>query len=261
MKKLVIKDALPLFTREENDVKQIPIDANATGYIIVKYAGLAAKEMGDQINVTIYNAKGQAISNTWSDSVMAYALRILRRESTAADPTLKQLIPDLLAYGAAAQTFFGYNTENLVTAQMTEEELDLITTDVNLEHTLDQGSYHFGSSLTLVSNIVFMMAMQNVADDMTIVATYTDHLGAKHTVDTYQASGNLKILTFDQMVVADARQVITVTISDKDGNVVGTCNESIADYLARQANASDLFKAIAAFSDSAYAYLHKNDGK
>ena len=25
MKKLVIKDALPLFTREENDVKQIPM--------------------------------------------------------------------------------------------------------------------------------------------------------------------------------------------------------------------------------------------
>ena len=239
-----------------DDVKTVPIAQQTSGAIIVKYEGLAAKEMGDKICVTIYNADGQAISQTWEDSVAEYAVRMLRKATLNSQ---KQLIVDMLVYGAQAQSYLGYDTENPVTNLLTADELALATQNVTLEATLDRGSYWKGSNLTIKSNIVFQIAMQNVTEGMTLSATYTDHTGKAHTLDTYTTSGALKILVFDQMVIADARQVITVTVTDASGKVVSTCQESIAEYLARQANAHQVFKAVMAFSDSAYAYLHRND--
>ena len=238
-----------------DDVKIVPIEHKTSGVIIVKYEGLAAKEMGDQITVTVYNADGTALSNPYTDSIASYAVRMLRKATIA---TQKQLIVDMLAYGAAAQQYLGYNTANPVTNLLTAAERATITTNVNMEHTLDQGSHHRGSNLTIKSNILFQVAMKNVPDDATITATYTTHTGNTVTVDTYTGT-TTKILVFDQMVVSDARQVITITITGADGTVLDTCQESIADYLGRQANASGVFKAVMAFSDSAYAYLHRND--
>ena len=239
-----------------NDVQQVAIDNPTGSVIIVKYEGLAAKEMGDEITVTIYNAKNQAISNPYTDSIASYAVRMLRKSTI---PTQKQLIVDMLAYGAAAQSYLQYDPDRPVTSLLTDEERATITTSVDMTPTLHQNSYHGGSNLTIKSNIIFRVALKNVPDDATITAAYTTHTGGAVTVDTYMSGSALKILTFDQMVVSDARQVITITITDAQGEVTAILQESIADYLGRQADTADVFKAVMAFSDSAYAYLHRND--
>ena len=169
--------------------------------------------MGDEITVTIYDAQGRAISNPWTDSIGTYAARMLRKATIKSQ---KQLIVDMLAYGAAAQAYLDYNTENPVTNLLTEAERATINTTVDMTPVLTQGSHHAGSNLTIKSNIVFQIALKNVTDDMTVVATYTTHKGEKVTVDTYNVQGKMKVLVFDMMVVSDARMPITVTISNAD---------------------------------------------
>lgn len=79
-------------------------------YYRLRYKGIAAKEMTDTITIVIKNSEGEAVTQVWTDSVAAYGLRGIDRSS---DPNEVELFKALLNYGAAAQTFKGYNTEKL----------------------------------------------------------------------------------------------------------------------------------------------------
>ena len=64
------------------------------------------------------------------------------------------------------------------------------------------------------------------------------------------------------LVVADARQIITIKVCDKDGTPLGNWEDSIESYCARiinNAGATDSQKAVCTafmkFADSAEAYL------
>ena len=59
------------------------------------------------------------------------------------------------------------------------------------------------------------------------------------------------------MVVADARQKVTITLYNGDGSVYTATEESIEDSLARKSSVSPFFASIMKFADSAYAYLHR----
>ena len=93
--------------------------------------------------------------------------------------------------------------------------------------------------------------------------SYSNHYGKKISYDVagteFGKAGSYHYVTVDSLVVADARQVVTITIYNADGTVYTTCQESIEDYIARQASTSDVYVATMKFADSAYAYLHRND--
>ena len=57
------------------------------------------------------------------------------------------------------------------------------------------------------------------------------------------------------IVVADARQDVTVTIYDGD-TVVTSATDSIESYTARKANENPLYLAILRFADAAYNSFH-----
>lgn len=65
------------------------------------------------------------------------------------------------------------------------------------------------------------------------------------------------------MRVAYARSTIYVTIYNGDGSVYTTCEDSIEGYLYRNIDKNPeekaAMEAFIRFSDSAYAYLHRND--
>jgi 2-methylisocitrate lyase-like PEP mutase family enzyme len=93
---------------------------------------------------------------------------------------------------------------------------------------------------------------------MYAVVTFTDHTGASHSEKLGAHDGSR--FTVNQVVVADARQLVTVTVYNADGSVYGTCTDSVESYVARardaQANGLALYEAIIKFADSAYTYLH-----
>jgi hypothetical protein len=89
--------------------------------------GIAAKEMGDTRYYVAY-AKLTDGSYVYADaygySPKQYAMNMLGKDSTSAEQ--KALCVAMLNYGAAAQTYFGHNTDNLMNAELTAEQKALV---------------------------------------------------------------------------------------------------------------------------------------
>ena len=83
--------------------------AGKNGYSV--YVDLAAAQMTENIAVTVKN--GETVLASGNYSVRAYCEYLLEGDYTDAT---KQMVKEVLNYGAAAQTYFGYNTENLANA-------------------------------------------------------------------------------------------------------------------------------------------------
>ena len=94
-----------------------------TGYYLNTTAGIAAKEMGDSRSYCAY-AKLEGGSYVYSPlyeySPKKYAYNMLGKDSTSANQ--KALCVAMLNYGAAAQEYFGYNTDSLMNADLTDEQ-------------------------------------------------------------------------------------------------------------------------------------------
>ena len=68
------------------------------------------------------------------------------------------------------------------------------------------------------------------------------------------------IVVVDEVVAADFKQDLTITVYDANGKAVASAVESVASYLARQidkGNAPVIYDAVAKYCAAAYAYLHK----
>ena len=96
------------------------------GKYMVATDGIHAKRMGDTIYFRVYAklADGSYVySKTVEYSAVTYAQHILKGDYSDSD---KALVVAMLNYGAQAQRYFGYNTENPVNAGLTEEQQALV---------------------------------------------------------------------------------------------------------------------------------------
>ncbi len=90
-------------------------------YFCFSYRGVAAKELGDTLTAVLkFTREGVGYSGTVDTySLKAYAMERLENSTNS---EFKKLLVDLLNYGAAAQTYFGYKTDALVNADLTDEQ-------------------------------------------------------------------------------------------------------------------------------------------
>ena len=231
---------------------------NSDAHFYVTFNGIAAKEMTDDVHVTIYNADGEAISNTWTDSVRSQAMRNLAKD-TISDAE-KTMVVDMLNYGAAAQEFFGYHTDDLANAMLTDDQKAIATSDTTYTDTHTGSENYFASNLLLESNIKLMFAFRNVDESMKAVITFTNHYGKEKELvvngSEFQKNGSFYVVTVQELVVSDCRQDVTCRIYDGD-EVVAEVTDSVASYAARKGMDSVLFEMLMKFSDSAYAYFHQ----
>ena len=223
------------------------------------FSGVRAKEMADKIDVVIYNAEGEAISEVFTDSVQGYARRMLDNPETIA--THRTLYIEMLNYGAAAQAEFGYDTGNLANSVITEEEQAAYgiqdRTYVNQQQKDDA---YYGTTLTLENQIVFNIFYHGsyVPEGAYAVAGFTNHYGGQieERVDAFTTLGNWKYVSFKSLVVSDCSEPITVKLYDADGNLISTVIDSIEGYAARMTEVGPLYDAIMKFADAAYQYFH-----
>ena len=92
------------------------------GKYMIATDGVHAKRLGDTIYFRVYAklADGSYVySKTVQYSAVTYAEHILAGDESE---SAKALVVAMLNYGAAAQMFFGYNTDNLVNAFLTDEQ-------------------------------------------------------------------------------------------------------------------------------------------
>ena len=225
-------------------------------YWAIVYDGLAAKEMGDTFYVTIYNAEGLAVSNAREDSVRAYVERAYASQSA----TGKTMMVDMLNYGAAAQLHFGYGTSDLANNKLTAEQIAAGTATVpTIENKQVKGDNYQGTRFILESRIQVQLAFKNMTTDMYAIYTYTNAAGKEQIVKVEGAdfviiNGAPAGVELSELVYADARALVDVTLYNADGTVYGTATDSI-ESCALRSNA-DVFVYLMKFADSAKTHLY-----
>ena len=228
----------------------------------IPYDGIAAKEMGDTLSITVCNTFGTYITNPYSDSIKTYALRMLEKETNA---ELLTLLVDMLNYGAAAQKQFDYDTENFVNAELTAEQQAYATASYEMENNLASGTGRAGTTLTLKSRITLDFIFKNTAigSDYTglyAVATYVNHYGdtVETRIDTLKVfSDSYGYVSVPGLAIADYGQAVTCTIYDAQGNALAWATDSMEGYACRmKGSLPEIVDAIMKFCNSSYSYFH-----
>ena len=244
-------------------------------YYVIPYNGIAAKEMGDDVTAVLYNANGVAISNPKTDSLKDYAFRGLEalKNATGRNAVLRTLLVDMLNYGAQAQTYFGYDAENLVNADLTDTQKAWATQSIDPDYTKTYTGTQPETSLILDNSILMKVAFFNVTEGMYIQVRGTGHSGTAIEVDySYDEMtadpkvANKRFITIDKLMVADHGTGLTVTLYNADGSVNASVTDAVEGYVTRvhasNSTAASVVKLKALtmqlqkFCDAAYAYLH-----
>ena len=111
---------------------------------------LAAAQMTDEIAISV---NGEALEKTYS--VRAYADEILSEENDYSEAA-KALVKEMLNYGAKAQTYFGYNTNDLANADIIGAGAEAVAANGAPEMVISgkaEGIAYYGATLLFRDNI------------------------------------------------------------------------------------------------------------
>ena len=247
---------------EETELALSQVGAVEGDYYVVTLPGLSAKEMTSEITATIYDTEGNALTETKSDSVQAYALRLLRDEENANDTVLKTLLVDMLIYGSMAQVLFcDYTPEEplpysaLVTAVLTPAEMAYATQDNDMDATPEdpkasvEGNGYLGTTFELNSNIAMLIAVEGSA---TSAKVYVDGEYIEDVAAT--AYEGFVTFTFNGLAAADGRKDVKFEVYTGDTLTV-TVTDSLANYVGRMRNDYPYMDELLKYCDAAAAYF------
>ena len=236
----------------ENTVVEIAADSwklDSYGYLDASFTDISAKEMSDSINIEILDANGVVIAYHNGATVKANLESIYNEET---DEKLRTLAIDMLNYGAAAQVYFGYNTENLANSGIDAASSTTVTeSDIPTAPEATDAKEYIGTSLVLSDGIVLKMYFSVIAAETVTVSdgenTYT------YSVTDYDNYCSVSIAL--NAVMLD--KAITVTLADAEGNVIASATDTIRNYLARVGAAEEgtVYNAVLKYALSAKAYF------
>ena len=247
-------------------------ELTTNGYKFI-FDGISACEAGADLEATLYAVKdGETyISNVDTYSVKTYAYNRLA-EST--NESFKTLLVDMLNYCAAAQLYFGVDTDNLVNADLTDEQKALGTqTDADVStatSTSDTKGIIWGRSAVFNSNVELKFYMDlSSCEDITLVTVQLEYkangVATVKTVDytefAYNSTYSAYTVKVTDIAAADLREDVKVTVLYNGEAVSDTVSYSVAAYVNNRLENStnDTFKALLnalmKYSDSAATYF------
>ena len=254
-------------------LKIAPVEQGNYYYFTV--TGLTAIHMSDRIRSTLYGTKdGQPYYSPVDDYAVAdYAYAVLN--ANGMDGTMKTLCADLLRYGAKAQIYKKYRTDNLADGKMTEahkaylSDLEAVTfgnTNQILSDVANAPITWAGKTLNLESKVAlkFVFNPKNFAgkiSDLRLRVSYKDINGTVknitvETAELFSASLGYYVFTVDTLLAAELRAAVSVQIFDGDTPVSCTMQFSADTYGNNQTgDLLTLCKALMAYSDSAKAFF------
>lgn len=226
---------------------------------MITLPGIAAKNLGDAITVvpacTWKGAEmtGKAKVVSTADLLMQY----INSDTVSAE--IKAVAVATLNYAAAAQTYFGYNTDNLVNAGLaaptvtgTYESKLSTTTDATV-------ATFYGATLLLRDTLAFKFIVKDVCEGF---ETYTAQLsdGTNTVTARFVAcdDGVCYKVIFDGIMPSNWDTVYTMTVLDSEGNPTNmSITYSVTTYLARmegKAEITPIAEAMKALYEAAAAY-------
>ena len=224
--------------------------------------------MADVVSIVVYDAEGVAASDEKTDSIKDYATRLLADAKSA---ELITLVVDMLNYGAEAQKYFGYATDKLVNADLTEDqqayasEAREYSDEAYAKVYADGYAFSAGHTLSLEYNVQLKLGMDiralNLSEDAKIVVSYVDYSGKTvvKTVDVEGYKSGIVYVTCDTLTAMDREAQVKFELIDGE-DVIFTFANSVEGYTARlgaESNESNICGALMKYCDAAAAYFNK----
>ena len=261
---------------EKTGTKVIKIEpVEQVSYYYFTLTGLTAVHMNDRIRSVLYGTKdGQVYYSATDDySITDYAYSQMNKANMPV--SLKVLCADLLRYGAKAQIFKSYRTDNLVDAAMTEaqkaflSDIETVTfgnTNVTLNDLPGASVAWAGKALDLNSKVTLKYIINptnytGTVEDLTLHLTFTAISGETKTViiegaEVYNTDRNYYAFSFDGLLAAELRTVVSAQVYAGNTPVSCTLQYSADTYGNNKTGTlQDLCKALFAYSDSAKTYF------
>jgi len=239
---------------------------------------LAAKEMADELVLTVYGVKDGVTytgeTAVWSikdgaldrlDMYYPYINHATYGELYRARCTL---VVDMLNYGAEAQERFSYNTENPANAGLKEEYAALATAgepEITAENTAATTAVNqlYGYNLGVEENvnIQFTFRLDNTNyDEYTVKITWGEEIYEYSGEDLVPMNGYPKFVTvvFDKLSALDMRETVTVELYQNGIKVSDTYTASIegtAKMMIDNGKNVDVIKAMMKYGDAASVSL------
>jgi hypothetical protein len=277
MDSLSLRVRMPVYEGNSLTGEQVvalsPVEKGSYYYFTLE--GLTAIRINDELYATVYGTKeGQTYCSpvdVYSVAAYAYA----QMNHAARPDSLKVLCADLLRYGAKAQIFKGYRTDALADAAMTQahraylSDIEAVTfgnTNVTLNDLANAPITWAGKALNLESKVEMKFVFapgsyENRIGDLSLRVSYKDIEGQSKTAtvkgaELYNASRGLYAFTFDGLLAAELRTVVSVQIFAGATPLSCTLQYSADTYgNNRTGDLLTLCKALFAYSDSAKAYF------
>ena len=228
-------------------------------FIFVRYNGIAAKEMIDEITVQVYNADGEMAMKPYTESVMSYAMRALEKHS--AKNASSTLYVDLLNYGASAQNCFGYAVDTLANADLTAEQQGFASSEISCENSLVKDANFVGSALQFKSEIRFAMVFKNIENAHHAVVSFTNHNGqnVNVTVDPSEFLNNGAAVVVKDIRPADYSCDVTITVYDAQGEVLAEATDNMESYAARADHLDEIYSSFMKYAAAALEYYNSRN--
>ena len=196
---------------------------------------LAAAQMTDTIELRLLN--GNFVIKEKDYTIRLYADYILDPENGYDDAT-KALVKEMLHYGAAAQMYFDYKTENLADEGIT----DVVTVDIP-ETAADmtvsskiKGLDFYGASLVYRDRI----AVRYYFTGDVIGCTFTAN---GYTYTPVEKDGMYYVEIAD-ILPQDLDQQVTLTVTDANGNILSVTYGPMHYIVRMNEKGSDALKAL-----------------
>ncbi len=214
---------------------------------------IPAKEMTTQVNCQVVTSTQS--SDVFTKSIKEYAEDMLANKEAYAKEAA--LVKAMLNYGAAAQSYFDYNTENLAnnTDYMTDEDRALAVKDFsNQDYTLTQGNgdiIYYGSSLSLKSetaiNHYFILKDTTDADSLSVTVDGTDA--------TLTKNGDFYTLSIKDIPAQNLQKDYLVQVGDVSLSYSVTSYGNEAYNQGKDALVNVMY-ALSSYAESAQSYLN-----
>ena len=249
---------------------------NGVDYYRFDYTEVRAKELGDTLTATLaFTLDGV----DYSGEVDTYSLMQYATERLAAsnDTSFKALLVDLLNYGTAAQNYFGYRTDALVNAGLTDEQRALSRQSYDpLNVITDSGDGEYPEAITrkniMFHNRIELLIATSLGEDsdlggIALRIRYTNRAGepVEKLIDSakfvYRSDVGGYTAYFDGLNASELRTELELTLI-KDGEPISRTVRYSFDVYANSRLASstsesykELLSKTLIYSDSAKDYF------
>ena len=189
-------------------------------------------------------------------------------EINSADAELVALVSDILVYGAKAQAYANYKTDDLATDGVAIKPSEAYVPENKISHS---GEAYDGAKLTAAGLIcadgfkTYVQFTANDTEDLYLVATINGR-EVRFDVSALCANDGAYRVVIDDIRAHELDDSITLTF-EKNGEQVGTTTvmtvNSYVSYMLNNAGAgtlTDLVGAIATYGNSAKIYYNKIGG-